>query len=269
MSFNYSGLGYTGMDPKEALAKAKAAALKALALDETLGSAHSSLALIKRHEWDWTGAETEHKRALELNPSGAGAHTSYAGFLSQMGRHNAALSEVRQAQELDPLRISAKALEGEILYMARMYDQAIQRSRTVLELEPDFGVAYEYLGYAYASKGMYAEAIAQYQNVLRVAKTGRTGIQCYLGYAYAKSGKRDEALAILDTLKKTKQYVSPFELGVLYVGLGDKEAALAELERAYAAHDLQMQFLKVEPSYDALRSLPRFQDLMRRVGLPL
>ncbi len=116
-------------------------------------------------------------------------------------------------------------------------------------------------------KGMYAEAISEYQKWISL-EGDSTSVQCHLGYAYAMSGKRDEALAILNKLKTTKEYVSPFNLGVLYVGLGDKEAAFQSLERAYAEHDLQMVTLKVEPPYDALRSDPRFADLLRRVGLP-
>src|SRR2546430_8842837 len=125
-------------------------------------------------------------------------------------------------------------------------------------MEPDFATAHSYLGYTYEAKGQYAEAIAEYQKYISL--NGETpSALCYLGSAYAKSGKRDEALAILNKLKTTKEYVSPFELAVLYVGLGDKEAALESLERAYRAHDLQMQYLKVVPHYDALRFEARFQ----------
>jgi tetratricopeptide (TPR) repeat protein len=134
-------------------------------------------------------------------------------------------------------------------------------------MQPDDAYAHIYLGMMYAAKGQYAEAIAGYQK--NISLNGeKPGTLCYLGYAYAQSGKRGEALAILDKLKATTEHVSPAELAILYVGLGDKEAALASLERAYQAHDLQMQFLKVEPHYDVLRSEARFQDLMRRVGLP-
>jgi tetratricopeptide (TPR) repeat protein len=102
------------------------------------------------------------------------------------------------AEELDPLRIAATALEAEILYFARLYDETIQKSQYVIKMQPDYGIAYEYLGYAYAAKGMYSEAIAEYKKLINLEKAARTGIQCYLGYAYAKSGKRDEALAILN-----------------------------------------------------------------------
>ena len=154
-----------------------------------------------------------------------------------------------------------------ILYFARRYDEAIQVYQNVIKMQPDFAIAHVYLGYTYAAKGQYAEAIAEYQKAISL--DGETTSKlCYLGYAYAKSGKRDEALAILNKLKTTKEYVSPAELAILYVGLGDKEAALESLERAYREHDPQMQYLKVDPHYNALRSEARFQDLMRRVGLP-
>lgn len=133
-------------------------------------------------------------------------------------------------------------------------------------MQPDYSEAHTFLGYTYAAKGMYTEAIAAYQKQMSIDAETTTN-QAYLGYAYAMMGKRDEALKILDKLKTTKEYVSPAELAILYAGLGDKEAALSSLKRAYDAHDPQMQYLKVEPHYDSLRSDPRFTDLMRRVGL--
>ena len=155
--------------------------------------------------------------------------------------------------------------EGAALYFARRYDEAIQQLQNVIKLEPDYSLAHIFLGYTYAAKGMYPQAISEYQKATSI--DGATSTQCYLGYALAQSGKRSEAQAILDKLKNTKEYVSPAELAVLYVGLGDREGAITSLEKAYAAHDLQMQGLKIESHYDSLRSDPRFQDLLRRVGL--
>jgi tetratricopeptide (TPR) repeat protein len=157
--------------------------------------------------------------------------------------------------------------EGAALCFARRYDEAIQQLQNVIKLEPDNSFAHVFLGYTYAAKGMYPQAITEYQR--QISLDGETtSTLCYLGYALAQSGKRSEAQAILDKLKSTKEYVSPAELAVLYNGLGDKVGALASLERAYEAHDLQMQYLKVDPHYDSLRSDSRFQDLIRRVGLP-
>lgn len=256
------------LDPKVANAKAKAAAEKAVELDETLARAHAWVGGIKLDEWDWLGAEREFKRALELNPNFSGAHGLYTFYLTPMGRHTEALAEIKRAQELDPLHIRPKFAEGIILYNARRYDEAIRQLQYVIELQPSLTGVHLCLGTSYAMKGMYAEAIAEYQKENTNEGEITTGVQAYMGYAYAMSGKRDEALAILHKLKSTKEYVSPAELSILYAGLRNKEAAFQSLERAYAAHDLQLQFLKVEPHYDSLRSDPRFTDLMRRVGLP-
>ena len=145
-------------------------------------------------------------------------------------------------------------------------EPAIQQFEQFIKLEPGLGTAHTILGYAYASKGLYQEAIAEYKKSISLDGES-TSIQCFLGYALALSGKRSEAQAILEKLKTTKEYVSPAELAVLYAGLGDKEGALASLERAYAAHDPQMIFLKVDPHYDSLRSDPRFQNIMRLLRL--
>jgi serine/threonine protein kinase/TolB-like protein/Flp pilus assembly protein TadD len=255
------------LDPKEAHPKAKAAAQKALELDEGLAEAHVALGLIKMDEWDWAGAEHEFNRATELNPNLAEAHHRYSVYLTNVGRHTEALAEIKRAQELDPLRIVLRDQEGAALYFARRYDEAVQQLQNVIKLDPDDRFAHAYLGYTYEAKGMYAQAIAEYQKRIRI-EGETTSTLCYLGYALAMSGKRSEAQAILDKLKTTKEYVSPAELAVLYFGLGDKEGALTSLERAYAAHDLQMQSLKIDSHYDSLRSDPRFQDLLRRVGLP-
>jgi eukaryotic-like serine/threonine-protein kinase len=263
----YTNLTESGADPTELLAKGRAAAQKAMELDDSLAGAHSSLAIIKLYEWDWSGAENEHKRAIELIPNLSGEHGNYALYLSLMGRTAEALAENKRAQELDPLRISLKSGNAIILYFGRRYDEAIQVFQNVINLQPDYAAAHLILGDTYAAKGQYAEAIAEYQKYITL-NGETTSTLCYLGYGEAKSGKRDEALAILNKLKTTKEYVSPAELAVLYVGLGDKEAALDSLERSYRAHDLQMQYLKVDPHYDALRAEARFQDLLRKVGLP-
>ncbi len=262
--------GFTGLsllDPKEALPKAKAAAQRALELDETLAEAHSVLAGIKQDEWDWAGAERGHRRAVELNPNSVDARHRYARFSSVMGRHEEALAEVKLAQELDPLRTSLRLREGIVLYIARRYDEAVEKLRHVIELEPDHAVAHNFLGVAYDAKGMYEQAINEQQKAISIERE-MTEARIFLGYALAKSGRKSEAKAILDELKTTKEYVSPAVLAVLYIGLEDKEGAIAALERAYGARDLQLQYLGAVHHYDSLRSDPRFQDLMQRVGLP-
>lgn len=263
----YRYLGAFGvLDPKDALARAKTAVAKALETDETLAEAHVALAIINGDSWDWAGAEREFRRAIELNPNLADAHHRFAAYLSNTERHTEAFAENARAQELDPLRVTIKADGGARLYWARRYDEAIEKLQEAIRLEPDNGYAHVYLGYTYATKGMYAQAVEEYRKQISIdGETAST--QIFLGYALAKSGRTDEAKTILNKLKNTKEYVSPAELSILYAGLGDKEAALASLERAYQTQDPQMQYLKIDPHRDSLRSDARFQDLLRRVGL--
>jgi eukaryotic-like serine/threonine-protein kinase len=259
--------GWSAGDPKELRRKAVLAAVKALELDETLADAHVSLASTKENDWDWAGAEREYKRAIELNPNLAGAHASYARYLSHMGRHDQAIAEVKRARELDPLSPGFNSEFGVIFFLARQYDQAIEALKKALELDQKNRFAHEVFGYTYAAKGMYTEAIAAYQQAIKVDRD-TTSTQVYLGAAYARAGARERARAILKRLETSKEYVSPGELAVLYVSLGEHDQAFASLERAYAAHDLQLKYLGVDPAYDSLRSDPRFTDLVRRVGLP-
>jgi TolB-like protein/Flp pilus assembly protein TadD len=255
------------LDPKEAMPKAQAAARRALELDERLAEAHFANAENRVDAWDWTGAEQEYKRAIELSPSTAGAHSAYADFLSKMSRHDQAITEIRRARELDPLYLSWSANLGYMLFFARQYSQAVEQLKQTLAMDKNHPSATVALGYAYTSLGQYDNAIAKFEESLRL-RGDNTSDQCYLGYALAKAGRRNEAEAILKRLETTKEYVSPAELATLYIGLGQKEQALSALERAYAAHDLQMQYLGVAPFYDPLRTEPRFQELIRKVGLP-
>jgi eukaryotic-like serine/threonine-protein kinase len=255
------------LDPKEAYPKAKAAAERAVQLDEQLAEAHVPLGMIKTDEWDWSGAEREFKRAIELNPNLSEAHFRYEQYLSTMGRPAEALAEIKQAQELDPLRIALRAEEGIALYYARRYDEALQQLQSVIKLDPNHGFAYFFLGDTYAAKGMYREAIDAYQKNMRI-EGETTNALCYLGFVLAKSGRRSEAQTILEKLKKAKEYVAPVDLAILSIGLEDEEGALAFLEKGFAARDVQMQILKVNPHFDSLRGEPRFQELIRKVGLP-
>ena len=255
------------LDPKEATPKAEAAARKALELDEGLAEAHYAMAKIRLDAWDWTGAEQEYKRAIELNSNLSRVHGGYADFLSKMGRHDQAIAESKRARELDPLALGPNANLGYFLYRARQYGQAVEQLKQTLEMDKNFGFSHIVLGYTYEAMGKYNEAIAEFQESLRL-QGDNTSTQCYLGYALAKAGRRSEAEAILKRLETTKEYVSPAELASLYVGLGEKEQALSALERAYTAHDLQLQFLAIEPHLDPLRSDPRFRELIRKVGLP-
>jgi tetratricopeptide (TPR) repeat protein len=260
-------LGCCGLNPDITIPKVRAAVEKALELDESLADAHASLAVIKRQQWDWSGAEMEFKRAIELNPNLAWAHGAYGVSLARMGRFEEALTENKRALELDPLSMLFKEIEVGNLRFARRYDESLQSMQALIKTHPEY-VGRSQRAYTYAAKGMYAEAIADYQENIKVDGEN-TSDEIYLGYAYAMLGKRGRALAILKKLKTTTDYVSPAELAILYIGLGDKDRAFQSLERAYTSHDFQMQFLKVDSHYDAIRSDRRFIDLMRRVGLPV
>ena len=263
----YVFMGSTGeSDPKEAVPKAKLAVKKALELDDSLAEAHVSQALLMMNDWDWSGADREFKRAFELNPNLADAHLSYANLLSRFGRHEEAVAEVSRAQQFDPLDLRMRLGEPLSLFFARRYDEALQKLDSLLKLAPDNETALIFRAYTYDATGKYNEAIADYKKFVSMGDT-TASTQCYLGYALAQAGRKSEAQAILEKLKTTKEYVSPAELAVLYAGLGDKEGAIGLLEKAYAAHDLQMQYLKIDPHYDSLRSDPRFVELVKKVGL--
>jgi len=176
------------------------------------------------------------------------------------------MAEALRARELDPVVTMANASVGYRKIFARRFDDAIGDLQKTSALDPTFDFTQVLLGYAYAGKGDNAQAITAYQNAVRLGDS-TPSTQIYLGAAYAKSGERAKAAAILEQLKNGKDYVSPAELAILYEALGDKEAAFASLEKGFAAHDLQLQFLKADPAFDGLRGDPRFTDLVRRVGL--
>jgi tetratricopeptide (TPR) repeat protein len=185
-----------------------------------------------------------------------------------MGQHEQAIAEIQRARELDPLSITVNLGVGARLYFARQYDQAIEALKKTLELDQNYALPYVFLGYNYAAKGMYVEAIAAYQQFIKLSGDD-TSVQISLGAVYAQAGQREKARVTLKRLQTTKEYVSPGELAVLYIGLGEREQAFASLEKAYAAHDLQLEYLGVDQAFDPLRSDPRFTDLIRRVGLKL
>ena len=266
---SYAGIAASSeVNQKEYLSKADIAAHRALELDENLPNTHIALGFIYLHAWDWTAAEKEYKRAIELNANLPDAHRSYAAFLSRMCRHDEAIAEAMRGRELDPLSLESNRVLGYRLYQARKYDESIKVFQKIIEMDPNYDAAYGIMGYAYTAKHQFKEAIDAYKEAIRLGDKS-TSVQVYLGEAYVGNGEREKAQAILKQLQTTKEYVSPGELAVLYGALGDKDAAFASLEKAYSEHDLQLQFLKVDPSYDRLRDDPRYQDLMRRVGLPL
>jgi len=262
--------GWNVLPPGESFPSARAAALKALELDEQLAEAHTMLGSVKFfYDWDWSSAERELRRANEINPNYADGHQMYSYFLSVMGRLDEAMTEMRRAQELDPLSIEKLGGLGEILFYQRRFDQAIEQCRKTLEMDPNSGFAHWAIGNVYVKKGQFAEAIAEYQKAIPLSGDSPDE-PASLAYALALSGKRREALQVIDELKERSQrsYISPTQVAIIYSGLGDKDQAFAWLNKAYEGRDFILVYLKVDPSFDSLRSDPRFADLQRRVGLP-
>jgi TolB-like protein/DNA-binding winged helix-turn-helix (wHTH) protein len=259
------------LPPRETMPKAKAAAMRALELDETLAEAHASLGrVLAAYDWDWTNAEKEYKRAIELNPRYAVAHQWYGGYLAVMGRTNEALAERKRAQELEPLSLIINAELGMAFYYARDYDQAIEQFQRTLELDQNFPPARAFVPAAYEQKGMYGEAIAEFKKAIPLRGVSEVGfLRAGLGHVYAVSGKKSEARKVLAELKQLSQqgYVPAPSIALIYAGLGEKDHAFSWLEQGYEQRAFQMQWIKLEPRWDSLRSDPRFQALIRRVGL--
>jgi TolB-like protein/Tfp pilus assembly protein PilF len=267
----YISLGHYSLLPsKEAFAKAREAAAKALELDDTLGEAHNALAEMKEdYDWDWPGAEREFRRAIELNPGYATAHQWYGGLLSELGRHEEALAEIKRAQQLDPLSLIINTDHGRVLLYAGQDDLGIEQLRKTLEMDPNFAPAHYHLGFAHLRKGAFADAIAEFQRATTLSPN-ITFYKAGLGYAYARADKSAEARKLLSELEdlSRRRYVSWCDIAIIYAGLGEKDQAFTFLEKAYEQRDRGFVYMKVAPYLETLRSDPRFQDLLRRVGLP-
>ncbi|MGH9753735.1 MAG: winged helix-turn-helix domain-containing tetratricopeptide repeat protein [Blastocatellia bacterium] len=260
---------YSVLSPKESFPKAKAAAERALEIDESLAEAHASLALAKMcFDWDWPAAEREYQRALELNPNYATAHQWYAEYLAAMGRHAEARAEIRRAGETDPLSLIVSAAEGYISYFGRDFGETIRHSEKTLEMDPHFVPAHWFLGWGYAQKGMFAQAIGAFQKAVSLSG-GDSRMMAELGHAYAVSGQKAKSREMIRQLelKSQRQYVSPYELALVYVGLDEKEQALIWLRKAFEDRAWQLIYLQVEPKFDHLRANSRFTDLLRGVRL--
>jgi DNA-binding winged helix-turn-helix (wHTH) protein/TolB-like protein/Flp pilus assembly protein TadD len=271
----YDGLAYIyyatdwNQLPREAGAKGRALAKKALEIDPTLAEAHTSLGVIYAwFDYDWPAAEREFKRAYELNPNYAYAHLWYGFLLTAFGRGDESIAETKRAIELDPLSPEANTSLGIFLFYAHRYDEAIQQLRTTIDLLPDYWFAHLYLARAFEKKGDFSAAIAELERT-KIMEGAAPEVLSALGYAYAASGKRVEAQRIIGQLKeKSKRtYVWPYNIAVIYAGLGEKDQAFAYLDKEYAEGNYYLDLLKVDPELDSLRSDPRFADLLRRVGL--
>ena len=258
---------YGVLAPREAFAKAKAAASKALALDGTLGEAHTSLAFsLDLFDWDWESAGKEYRRAIRLNPSYATAHQWYAWHLIVLGRNSEAITEMKKAESLDPLSLIISADMADVLLVARRYDESIQQSRKTIEMDSRFGIAYYQLGQAFAQKHMHNEAIAEFQKAIAFSGGNKT-FTSSLAYAYAVSGRTKDALNILQDLKKPSGngFSNASEIALVYVGLNNKDEAFASLEKAYEERFNPSVIRR--PCFDPLRADPRFENLLHRIGL--
>jgi TolB-like protein/Tfp pilus assembly protein PilF len=282
VSNTYNAIGFFDeMLPREAWPKAKEAAVKALEIDDTLGEAHAALGGVKYlYDWDWAAAERELKRAIELNPNDEVAHTLYAYYLHSVGRGDEGLAEMKRAYELDPLSIRINMGLGDMLAFAhahRQYDQAIEQFRKTIELEPAPWVlasAYWHLAAVYEKKGMYVEAIAEYKKGMNLSgdsDLAATFEQDYKarGFSEAKRVVMQKNLQKMQEASK-RQRVPPLPFAFIYAGLGEKEQAFEWLEKAYEERSSALVHLGdgTACTCEALRSDPRFADLLRRIGLP-
>lgn len=270
----YSGLaesyafGEIGLPPAEAFPKARDAATRALDLDEAVGEAHAALGQVAfLWDWDWPAAETQFKRALELSPGDPEIHHMYAHYLSAMGRFDDALAESQRLLELDPLSPASRNHLGWHYLYSHDFDRAIEQYKLVLAVDPNFAEAHRQLGEVYAEKGKFDEAVAEM--IRRFELIGRTDEVPELRKAYSTLGWNGFWKKRLEfTLERSKHsYMSPSSTAWIYAELNDKSRALEWLERSYREHDHDLVYLKVDHTWDGLRSEPRFRDLLKRMKL--
>ena len=268
---SYTGLTfYNFAAPHEAMPKAKESAIKALTLDDTLAEAHATLAhILINYDWNSSAAEKEFKRSIELNPEYATAHQWYAiHFLTATGRLEEAVQEMKKALELDPASLVMNTFMGATLSYTGRYDEAIDQCRRTIQMDPNFAVAHWHLGLAYEQKQLLDEAIEEFRKAISLSG-GSPLMKAALARAYAKAQKTHEANEMLNELNELakRQYASAYELATIYVALGNNEEAFQLLAKAYAEHSFHLVNLNVSPHFKSVRSDPRFQDLVQRLGL--
>ena len=266
---SYASLAnYPIASPKEALARGAAAANKALQLDNTLSAAYGALAWVHASSLQFKDVESEFQKAIELDASNATAHHHFGLFLAAMGRKNDSLREMAKAQELDPFSPIISANIAWCQFLARDFDEAIRQAKNTLSMGKDFAVAHEYLGQAYAAKKQFTESAAEFRAALLLSNND-AGYRADLAYALALGGNRAEAQKILRELtqESEKEYVSSYDLALIHVALGNRTQALDLLEKTYDERAGRLMNLKVHPWFDSLRGDPKFQDLLRRIGL--
>src|SRR5438876_8019917 len=255
---------------KDCLPQAKAAALKAIELDDSLAEAHSALSFgLIWYDWDWTTAEKEAKRAVALDPNSGMAHFAYAHILSDQGHHSEAIAEIARARELDPLFFLFRALEGMMLHHAGRNDEALTQLRKTVELDSNFWATHLMLGKVYTAQRKYPEAIAEFTKARQLSGGNSESIGS-IGYVDALAGDKEKARAVLEELKalSTQRYIPSSNVGLVYNGLGNQNEALSSLERACEERDPRVTLLKVDPRWDSLRDNPRFVAILKRIGLP-
>jgi serine/threonine protein kinase/tetratricopeptide (TPR) repeat protein len=271
LSDSYSILGNNGFWPAEkAYPKAKAAAFKALEIDNKLAEAHTSLAeIMKDYDWDFIGSEKEFKLAIELNPAYATAHQFYALLLSSFGRHEEAIREIKIARNLDPLAPRISANVGLHLYFARRYDQALEELNKALEVDPNHFITHLYLGWAYEAMEKYEEAVRCYLRFIELSGESKAGDIAIAG-CYALMGRREEARKIFnDIIEYSKgNYVSSVGIAWVFAAFGEKDQVFVWLEKAFRERDpILAEFLKTHHRFDSVRSDPRYAALLRKIGL--
>jgi TolB-like protein/Tfp pilus assembly protein PilF len=263
-------LGGGGRSGRETYPKAKAAAMKALEIDDQLAEAHAALGQAQMFfDWNLAAAEAEFKRAIDLNPNYATAYQWYADCLAVMGRTEEALEQMKHARELEPLSEILNRDTGRVFYYARRYDEAIAQCQVALEMNPRFYPALLTLGDIYTQKQYYREAISHYEQAVKLIP-GMAMMKALLASATARSGRRREAQQMLDGFldSSNDRPVPAFDLAVVYAGLGRKDEAFAQLEQAYQDRFYRLVYLGVDPLFDPLRSDARFKDLLNRIGVP-
>ena len=255
-------------DPVEMVSRAKQAAQKEIEVDDSCAEAHVALALVYyRLDWDWERAEQEFRFALERNEGLATAHHQYAMFLASLNRSDEALAEIRQAHELDPLSPIISTAVGRILHFCHRFDEAIDQCQRTFELHPRFTGAHFDMGFTYLVKGMYPEAREAFKKPSEISGNPKRGLM-ELAWVHGAMGEREKAFSLLDQLRElsTSETLPGMPLAILHIGLGEMEKAIEVLEEGYAQRDSNLLYVQCEPRLDPLRSDPRFQDLVNRMG---
>ena len=261
---------YGGTAPSEDFNNARAAAVRALAIDDKLAEAHTALAYIaERYDWDWATAEREYRRALQLRSNYPTAHQWYAELLVQVGRLDEATEEMKKALDLDPVSLIITTEMANVYFHSRRYDQAIELARRALEIDPEFTQVYIVLGRSYTQKGLHEEAHATFMKAVSLDPDS-TWLLSNLGYHYAVWGKEAESRAILQKLLNAERRPVAAELiATAYAGLGENDSAFEWLMKGCRNRETGMAWMKVHPAFDRMRGDPRFQEVLRCVGLPL